>query len=134
MTLADSSVWIDYFSGVKNFATDLLDSLLGTGELLVGDLIVAEVLQGFRSDIDFRRARERFAAFEILSMIGAEVALQAAWNYRILRSQGATVRSTIDSLIATFCIVNRYVLLHNDRDFDPFERYLGLRVLTAKGA
>ncbi len=129
MTLADSSVWIDYFGGRNNFATELLHELLGTDELLVGDLILAEVLQGFRSDLEFRRVRDRFAAFQIHSMVGPGIAIKAAHNYRVLRARGATVRSTVDALIATFCIVNGHRLLHNDRDFDPFEQHLGLLVI-----
>ena len=131
MILVDSSVWVDYFNGRPTAQTDLLDSLLATERLLVGDLILAEVLQGFRSDADFRRARQHFQAFEFCELAGREIAIRAAQNYRILRAKGVTVRVTIDAIIATFCIANGHHLLHSDRDFDPFESHLGLRVVKA---
>jgi predicted nucleic acid-binding protein len=127
--LVDSSVWIDYFNGRGTPETDLLDRLLTTERLLIGDLILAEVLQGFPSDSDFHRARRLIEALEFRPMVGREVALAAARNYRALRVRGVTVRKTMDALIATFCIKRGHVLLHSDRDFDGFERYLGLRVL-----
>jgi predicted nucleic acid-binding protein len=130
--LVDSSVWIDYFNGTLSAETDLLDRLLGGRELLVGDLILAEVLQVFRSESDARRALERFAAFECRTMGGLEVAIEAAGNYRLLRRKGVTVRTTVDTLIATFCMIEGHELLHGDRDFDPFVRYLGLRVVKAR--
>lgn len=129
MILVDSSVWIDYFNGTPSAETDLLDRLMGARELLVGDLILAEVLQGFRSESEARRALERFAAFEFRAMGGLEVVIEAAGNYRLLRRKGVTVRTTIDTLIATFCMIEGHELLHCDRDFDPFERHLGLRVI-----
>lgn len=131
MTLVDTSVWIDYFNGSVTPETALLDRLLGVERLLIGDLILAEVLQGFRSDADFNRARRLLAALEFRPMAGREVAIAAARNYRTLRVMGVTVRKTIDALIATFCIGYGHTLLHSDRDFDGFERHLGLRVLRA---
>jgi predicted nucleic acid-binding protein len=129
VTVVDTSVWIDYFNGRATRETDLLDQWLATGDLLIGDLILAEVLQGFRSDLDFYRVRRRFAALEFRPMVGREIALAAAGNYRALSARGVTVRGTIDTLIATFCIAGGHELLHCDRDFDPFERHLGLRVV-----
>jgi predicted nucleic acid-binding protein len=129
VTVVDTSVWIDYFNGRATRQTDLLDQWLGTESLLIGDLILAEVLQGFRSDLDFHRVRRHFEALEFRPMVGREIAIAAARNYRILRSRGATVRNTIDMIIATFCIAEGHELLHCDRDFDPFERHLGLRVV-----
>ena len=129
MILVDSSVWVDYFNARTTPQTDLLDRLLGTERLLIGDLILAEVLQGFRSDLDFHRVRRHLEALEFSPMVGRDIALLAAQNYRLLRARGVTVRKTIDALIATFCIKNSHRLLHSDRDFDGFERYLGLRVL-----
>jgi len=96
---------------------------------VIGDLIMAEVLQGFASEREFRSAERIFAALEFRPMVGRENALAAARNYRSLRARGVTVRSTIDSFIATFCISGGHDLLHHDRDFDPFERHLGLRVV-----
>jgi predicted nucleic acid-binding protein len=129
MILVDSSVWIDYFRGRATAECDLLDKLLGFEPLLTGDLILAEVLQGFRSEIDFRRALDLLATLEFLPLAGRQIAIVAARNYRTLRSMGITVRKTTDGLIATFCIANRYTLLHSDRDYDGFERYLGLQVI-----
>ena len=131
MILVDSSVWIDYFSGRATSESDLLDRLLSTERLLTGDLILAEVLRGFRSDADFRRGRGLLSALEFLPLAGREIAIGAARNYRTLRGMGITVRKTIDGLIATFCIRHGHILLHSDRDFDGFERHLGLRVLKA---
>jgi predicted nucleic acid-binding protein len=131
MILADSSVWIDYFNGKRGAETDLLDRLMDTGRLLVGDLILAEVLQGFRFESDANRALSHFEPFEFRAMGGHDIAISAARNYRLLRGKGVTVRTTIDTLIATFCIVEGHELLHCDRDFDPFERHLGLRVIKA---
>jgi predicted nucleic acid-binding protein len=97
--------------------------------LLTGDLILAEVLQGFRSEIDFRRALDLLGALEFLPLAGRHIAIAAARNYRALWNEGITVRTTIDGLIATFCIANHHTLLHSDRDYDAFEHYLGLRVI-----
>jgi predicted nucleic acid-binding protein len=129
MILVDSSVWIDYFRGRASAECNLLDRLLGSERLLIGDLILAEVLQGFRSEIDFRRALDLLGTLEFLPLAGRQIAITAARNYRILRSEGITVRKTIDGLIATFCIANHHTLLHSDHDYDGFERYLGLRVI-----
>ncbi|MHB8381908.1 MAG: type II toxin-antitoxin system VapC family toxin [Candidatus Binataceae bacterium] len=131
MIVVDSSVWINYFNGRASAETDLLNRLLGTEDLLIGDLILAEVLQGFRFDLDFHRALRQLDALEYRSIAGREIALAAAQNHRKLRALGVTVRTTIDTLIATFCIAGGHQLLHCDRDFDPFERHLGLRVVRA---
>lgn len=131
MILVDTSVWIHFFNGRSIWQTETLNSLLGTEQLLIGDLILAEVLQGFRSELDFHRARQLLAAFEFRPMVGREIALAAAQNYRMLRARGVTIRKTIDTLIATFCIRYEHALLHCDRDFDVFERHLGLDVLRA---
>lgn len=127
--LVDSSVWIDYFNGVLTPETDYLDGSLGQREIVVGDLILAEVLQGFNRDRDFKRARHAMLEFPLVDMVGAEAALKSAGNFRALRRRGVTVRKTIDSLIAAFCIESGLDLLHSDRDFDPFEEHLGLKVL-----
>ena len=129
MILVDSSVWIDYFGGYASPEADRLDALLGIEPLLTGDLILAEVLQGFSSDSDFRHARKLLESFEVVPLAGKEVCVQAADNFRTLRRKGVTVRKTIDTVIATCCIRNGYALLHSDRDFDPFVEHLGLRVV-----
>ena len=129
MILVDSSVWIDFFNGRASRETDLLDDLLESDLLLTGDIILTEVLQGFRAESDFRRAKRALDQLEFRPMLGHAIALKSATNYRVLRAKGITVRKTIDMLIATFCIENRHELLHSDRDFDPIQQHLGLRSL-----
>jgi predicted nucleic acid-binding protein len=130
LILVDSSVWIDYFNGATTAQTDRLDSLLGREPLAIGDLILTEVLQGFASDRDFNQARRMLTSLLVVELGGEEIAIQAARNFRILRRRGITVRKTFDTVIATRCIEDGYALLHNDRDFDPFAKHLGLRVVT----
>jgi predicted nucleic acid-binding protein len=125
--VVDSSVWIDYFNGVDSVAAERLDKLLGVEPLSVGDLILAEVLQGFRSDADYKTARELMTSLTVLEMLGQKVAIQSAENYRSLRARGITVRRTVDVIIATCCIENGLPLLFEDKDFAPFVRYLGLK-------
>ena len=127
MILVDTSVWIDYFNGVDTPQAQRLDALLSTEIIAAGDLIAAELLQGFRSDKDFQTAKSLLTNLEQVQLCNAEIAVKAAQNYRYLRKQGITIRKTIDCIIATFCIENEMVLLHSDRDFEPFERYLNLK-------
>ena len=129
MIVVDSSVWIDYFNGVETREAALLDGLLGVEPIVIGDLILAEVLQGFRSDHDVHRARTALDTLIFEPMVGRDIALISAGNYRALRPKGVTVRKTIDVLIATFCMENRHILLHSDRDFDPIKEHLGLETL-----
>ncbi len=129
MIVVDSSVWIGYFNGTGSRETDLLDTFLGEEPLMTGDLIITEVLQGFRNDSDFRKAKAALEALFYEPMVGQDIALASARNYRRLRAKGITVRKTIDMLIATFCMVNTHQLLHADRDFDVMEEHLGLVVL-----
>ena len=129
MLVVDTSVWIDYFNAVKNPQTDFLDTILDTTPILIGDLILAELLQGFRHDPDFDKVRRALGQFMQDSMVNPALAVQSARNYRFLRQKGVTVRKTIDSLIATYCIENDHQLLHNDSDFDGYEEHLGLRVM-----
>ncbi len=129
--LVDSSVWIDFFNGTNTPQSDHLNKILGRERIVIGDLILAEVLQGFRLEREFHQAQEALLKFPVLSMVGQDIALDSARNYRVLRARGLTVRKTIDCLIATFCLQNNLELLHNDSDFDGFERHLGLRVRRA---
>jgi predicted nucleic acid-binding protein len=132
MILVDSTVWIDYFIGVSTPETDFLDALLGEQMILVGDIILTEVLQGFRSDRDFERAHQSLLKFQTVSMLNPELGVQSAKKYRALRKLGVTVRKTIVCFIATFCIEAGHQLLQSDRDFDPFEEHLGLQVIHPK--
>jgi predicted nucleic acid-binding protein len=120
-------VWIDYFRGQITPETEKLDSLLGSEPLATGDLILTEVLQGFTRESDFREAMTLLISLTVLELGGQDIAIQAARNFRALRALGFTVRKTVDCVIATHCIENGYDLLHSDRDFDPFVKYLGLR-------
>ena len=128
MIVVDASVWIDFFNGRPTAEADTLTELLGECPVVVGDLTMAKVLSGFRQDADFRRARSLLESCEFRAMVGKEVAVGAANNYRRLRRDGITVRKTIDVLIGTFCILNALPLLHSDRDFDALEEQLGLVV------
>jgi len=129
--LVDSSVWIDYFRGVATPQTDRLDALLGTEPLATGDIVLTEVLQGFDLERDFDSALRLLTLLSVIEIVGHDVAVQAARNFRVLRSQGVTVRKTIDTLIATRCIMGGHVLLYSDRDFDPFVAHLGLKSAMA---
>ena len=130
MILIDSSVLIDYFNGTTNWQVEKLNTLLGKEFLTIGDYILTEVLQGFRNDKDFRKAKHILEAFPCYDLLGENNAIKSAQNFRYLRKRGITVRKTIDSIIATYCIENNLLLLHNDNDFKPFEKYLGLRVVN----
>ena len=129
MILVDSSVWIDYFRGSITSQTEKLDQLLGSEPLAIGDLILTEVLQGFTDDRAFNEARKMLTALTVVELGGQEVAIQAARSFRVLRNLGVTVSKTIDTVIATRCIESGYDLLHSDKDFDPFVKHLGLRVV-----
>jgi len=131
--LVDSSVWTDYFRGTVTPQADKLDTLLGNEPLLIGDIILAEVLQGFTSDRDFRLALRLMGSFESIDVGGRDIAIQSARNFRALRSRGITIRKTIDTLIATRCIESGFALLYSDRDFDPFVEHLGLLSVMASG-
>lgn len=131
MIFVDSSVWIDYFRGASTPQADCLDALLGEQELVIGDVVLAEVLQGFAAERDFRAALELFDTLTIVNIGGRETAIEAARNFRRLRARGVTPRKTIDTLIATYCITNGHALLFSDRDFEPFVDHLGLK--SAKG-
>ena len=127
MILVDSSVWIAYFNGVINPETDRLDSFLGTTPIGTGDIVLTEVLQGFRRDKDFAIAKDLLSSIPIYNMLNTELAYKSADNYRWLRKKGFTVRKTIDVIIATFCIENDFSLLHCDKDFLPFHQTFNLR-------
>ena len=127
MILVDSSVWIDYFTGAENEATESLDNTLGLKPVAIGDLILTEVLQGFRKDTDYRAAKSMFEDITVFEMLGKEMALKSADNFRLLRKKGITIRKTADVIIASFCIEKKLPLLYSDRDFNPFVRRLGLK-------
>ena len=140
--LVDSSVWIDHLRGVRTRETEILDRLLASldpelglydgeapADLLIGDLILCEVLRGIPDAREHAAVKEILLSFEVMTIGGVDLGLEAADRYRALRRRGVTVRKTIDLLIGTYCIVRDCVLLHSDREFDPMTRHLGLRTL-----
>ena len=130
MIVVDSSVWIDFLNGRNVQHVRRLREILGTDEIIVGDLMLCEILQGLNGERAARHVESLLRRFEIVPMVGEKIAVAAARNFRLLRRRGITVRKTIDLLIGTWCIENRLPLLHNDRDFDPMARYLGLNLFT----
>ena len=126
MIVVDSSVWINFFNGVSTPEVDRLDALLGVTPLAIGDLILVEVLQGFRNERDVATARQLFRSLALLPLLEGSNPWKAADNYRQLRRKGITVRKTIDGIIATACIEANLPLLFSDRDFMPYVEHLGL--------
>jgi predicted nucleic acid-binding protein len=124
--VVDSSVWIDFLNGRNAPHVRRLRTVLGTDEVIVGDLMLCEVLQGIDSERAAGEVEALLRCFEIVQMAGDAIAVAAARNFRSLRRRGITVRKTIDLLIGTWCIENRRPLLHNDSDFHPMARHLGL--------
>jgi len=131
MIIVDSSVWIDYFTGKRSPGAEKLDSLLGKELVAIGDLILIEVLQGFRAEKDFRQARKLLLSLTVVNMLDTAIAQKSAVNFRTLRKKGVTVRKTIDAIIATYCIENKFPLLHSDKDFQPFHKHLKLKNAVA---
>jgi hypothetical protein len=132
MTLVDSSVWINYFNGKISPETDWLDAALGKKPIIIGDLILIEVLQGFRAEKDFKTAQKLLLTFPCMEMVGQELAIKSASNYRLLRKKGVTITKTIDVIIGTFCLEYRLALLHEDKDFDPMEKHLKLEIVKVR--
>jgi predicted nucleic acid-binding protein len=130
MVLVDSSVWINYFNGKNTWQTEILDQMLLQIPLFIGDLILTEVLQGFRKENEYKKAKEVMSIFACQQLGGYEIAIKSAENYRKLRKKGITVRKTIDVIIGTFCISEKIPLLHDDKDFDPMVKYLGLKSIS----
>ena len=128
MILVDSSVFIDYFNGKNNRQTDELNAMLGNELVITGDYILAEVLQGFRNDKDFKTAKEIMQSFPCFNICNEEIAIKCAENFRYLRTKGISIRKTVDLIIGTFCIENDIELLHNDKDFEPMGKHLNLKI------
>ena len=126
MIMVDSSVWIDYFQGQENIQTQQLDQCLGQRIIVIGDLILTEVLQGFRQDKDYLKAKDALQSFYCFAILNPSLAIKSAENFRKLKRRGITVRKTADVIIATFCIEQDLPLLFSDRDFQPFVEHLGL--------
>lgn len=129
MVIVDTTVWVDYLNGVTTPETEWLDTQLARQPLGLLDLMICEILQGLATDEEAARVLRDLKRFQLIETGGLELASAAARNYRLLRAKGRTVRKTIDCIIATYCIREGHSLLHCDRDFDPFERLLGLIVV-----
>ena len=127
MVMVDSSVWIDYFNGNECTEVAYLDAVLGIKPVVIGDNILTEVLQGFRGDKEYKKAKQLLTALPVFQLSNTALAIKSAENYRALRKNGITVRKTIDTIIATYCIEHNIQLLFTDRDFLPFVEHLGLR-------
>ena len=134
MIFVDSSVLIDYFNGKENWQVEKLDEMLGKDIVVIGDYVLVEVLQGFKNDKDYETAKSILSSFPCFNICGEEIAIKSANNYRKLRKRGITIRKTIDVIISTFCIENDLILLHNDKDFFPFEKHLGLQSVALKSS
>ncbi|QXL84377.1 PIN domain nuclease [Comamonas sp. NLF-1-9] len=130
MLVVDSSVWIDFFADRPTAACDELDRLLQDGQtrLVVPDVVLYEVLRGFRHERAMRQARTLLQTLSVEPCGGADVALAAAEHYRHLRARGITVRASTGVMVAAFCIERDYLLLHRDRDYDGFAAHRGLRI------
>ena len=127
MMLVDSSVWIDFLGAIETIQTAYLKAALGRRRILTVDLVMVEVLQGVRDDRAFNYANSHLQRLDLLRGNEAEIAVEAARNFRFLRGKGITIRKTIDTLIATRCIRDRIPLLYDDRDFDPFVEHLNMQ-------
>lgn len=131
MILIDSSVWINYFNGtITWWQTEILDQMLQQVPIFTGDLILREVLQGFRKDKEYKKVKEVMNILPCKELGGYDIAIKSAENYRELRKKGITVRKTIDVIIGTFCIEQNVPLLHDDKDFDPMTNHLGLKTIA----
>ena len=129
MVIVDTTVWVDYFRGVANPSTDWVHEELERQRLGLTDLILCKVLQGVRDDVAAKAVERQLRKLQVFDMCGVELARDTARNYRTLRSRGHTVRKTIDCVVATFCIREQYSLIHRDKDYDPFEKFLELSVI-----
>ncbi len=130
MVLVDSSVWINYLNGQNTWQAEILDQMLSQTPVFTGDLILTEVLQGFKKENEYKKAKDVMSTLSFQQLGGYEIAIRSAENYRELRKKGITVRKTIDVIIGTFCINENIPLLHDDRDFEPMEKYLGLKSIS----
>ena len=129
MVIVDTTVWIDYLGGFNTPQTAWLERELSLQRIGITDMILCEVLQGIREDRLFDQTRDELLNFEVFQTGGSEMAIAAAQNFRALKGKGITIRKTIDCWIATFCLLHDHALLHQDRDYEPFESILGLQVV-----
>jgi len=124
--LADTSIWIDFFNGKITTETNFLDNALAEGNVIIGDLIMLEILQGIRQDQDYKKTKKALETLEQFELFGNSMVFECANNFRKLRKKGLTIRKTAGLIIASFCIKNKIPLLFSDRDFMPFTEHLSL--------
>ena len=129
MIVVDTSVWIGHLRNQQSAPVNELRALENFGDILLGDLVLLEILQGARDERHSARMSTALRQFPIATMLGADLAVTAAGHYRTLRGLGFTIRKTADLIIATFCIAHGHSLLHDDRDFEPFAEHLSLQTL-----
>lgn len=129
MIVVDSSVWINLIRAEYTASVVKLRTMISVDDIIVGDIILLEVLQGARSNLHAQELAADLGRFEFEPMLSRHIAVRSASNFRYLRSKGVTIRKTIDMLIGTFCIENNHQLLHDDRDFEPMAEHLGLKIL-----
>lgn len=129
MIVVDTSVWINRLNGVSTTAVRALEAIADPRQIVVGDIVLLEVLQGARQEEKAQRIETLLRRFAVKPMLGQSMAVTAASNYRTLRRKGVTIRSSIDVVIATYCIEHGHQLLHDDRDFHPMAQHLGLQVI-----
>lgn len=130
MILVDTSVWIGYLNGEKSWQTDKLDQVLNSGQVMIGDIILMEILQGIRNDRDYRTLKKKLLKLPLVNLCEKKIALKSAENYRLMRKKGLTIRSSIDLIIATFCSEHKLPLLHIDRDFELFSKFIPLELVS----
>jgi hypothetical protein len=129
MIIVDSSVLIDFLTDKRNEQTDWLNLHLGFEPIGITTLILSEVLQGIRGDKRFAETVDALSQFVVFETGSVALAIASARNYRRLRELGVTIRNTVDTFVATFCMEEDFELLHHDSDFDHFKTHLGLRVV-----
>ncbi|WP_430440544.1 type II toxin-antitoxin system VapC family toxin [Shinella sp.] len=128
MIVVDSSVWIAAFRGIVTPQSMRLKTISRARDILLGDIVLLEILQGAQSDGNAANLQKRLAPFQVAPMLSPDIAIKAAANFRLLRSKGITIRKTADLIIGTYCMEHGHSLLHADRDFNPMAEHLGLRI------
>ncbi|WP_313522741.1 PIN domain nuclease [Shinella sp.] len=128
MIVVDSSVWIAALRGIDTPQSMQLKTIPKARNILLGDIVLLEILQGAQNDGNAANLQKRLAPFQVVPMLSPDIAIKAAENFRRLRAKGITIRKTADLIIGTYCMEHGHSLLHADRDFDPMAEHLGLRI------
>ncbi|MCG5053803.1 MAG: PIN domain-containing protein [Myxococcales bacterium] len=129
MFLVDTSVWIAVF---QRKPTLRLEEVASLDDVVTCLPVIQEVLQGFRDESAYRRAREAMVSFPCLeSPLSLPVFEGAVDLFRVARRSGVTVRSSIDCLIAAIAIRHGVTVLHRDRDYTTLAKVSALRERSA---